>query len=745
MRFVRTPVPHDSPTRRPLKSHNYDKDESPSPVKRNVKAGELGPYKGFNSSITSIFEDSSSARIDCCSISCCGILQYDYNRYVLHHKRPATFKNSFFQHIAVPLVFFASAGYAAVYIPNRAVNQIVCTALLFMSLFWIVGGCLQSTHKRANLRMDILKRLKYGIGFARQGDYSFDEIDVDQSEGNTFCAHRFCGIYPSDFPEEIDESENEKEVKVDFCGKLSRFYSLLCCGKIFSKQIQLCGACALSQEGRELDALVSPEKRRFDYITFQPFVDYFNGIRMLRNENNGKLLDHYAALSKLSRIILKSLAAIFIGMILYVGLLAPKHFHWSNLLVFAATFLQAFFILYFVHWHWNRLDISLDAVIKYFACGFVLTTTTAVFFELAETVLLQLTALLIMKMSPRIDNAYEYNGFGMGLSVSDFNPHSFYTAAASSSDYKKAFGRKHPVIAGIFIFFSAYFIAALVEEACKYFGFKMVEHPDFMTEEELRKAAEYGVPEGYEDEDRFEFGGGLECISGLDCIDSYDSYDACNNDDERITENKKDKEKDKEPKIDTGGESGHDRKHHDFQMKPVELVDAPPRTLQSIASSVTIAMVSVALGFACCENLIYIFLYNGSSLSLEIAVLVSRSLFPIHPLCAAIQSIGVCKRHIENDKSIGLSRILFPAIMLHGSYDFTIMMLNFVSQLTVNGNANGNTMLVCNILALVFSVSFVVAGVFYYVRNSHQQMARIEELDKSRNFVGAKSVSTNLV
>ena len=31
---------------------------------------------------------------------------------------------------------------------------------------------------------------------------------------------------------------------------------LMCyCGKIFSKQIQLCGACALSQEGRELDAL----------------------------------------------------------------------------------------------------------------------------------------------------------------------------------------------------------------------------------------------------------------------------------------------------------------------------------------------------------------------------------------------------------------------------------------------------------------------------------------------------------
>lgn len=37
------------------------------------------------------------------------------------------------------------------------------------------------------------------------------------------------------------------------------------------------------------------------------------------------------------------------------------------------------------------------------------------------------------------------------------------------------------------------------------------------------------------------------------------------------------------------------------------------RTKESIGAAITVAMVAVAVGFACCENLVYIFLYNGSS------------------------------------------------------------------------------------------------------------------------------------
>ena len=39
------------------------------------------------------------------------------------------------------------------------------------------------------------------------------------------------------------------------------------------------------------------------------------------------------------------------------------------------------------------------------------------------------------------------------------------------------------------------------------------------------------------------------------------------------------------------------------------------RSLASLRAGVTVAMIAVALGFACCENLLHIFIYNRSSLS----------------------------------------------------------------------------------------------------------------------------------
>ena len=41
---------------------------------------------------------------------------------------------------------------------------------------------------------------------------------------------------------------------------------------------------------------------------------------------------------------------------------------------------------------------------------------------------------------------------------------------------------------------------------------------------------------------------------------------------------------------------------------------AQKRSLSSIRAGITVAMVAVALGFQCCENILYIFIYNRSSL-----------------------------------------------------------------------------------------------------------------------------------
>ena len=66
--------------------------------------------------------------------------------------------------------------------------------------------------------------------------------------------------------------------------------------------------------------------------------------------------------------------------------------------------------------------------------------------------------------------------------------------------------------------------------------------------------------------------------------------------------------------------------------------------------------------------------------TLEVSVLVSRCLFPLHPIAAAIQSIGVICRDLEGDTSYGLGRIFFHAFLYHGSFDFALMILSDLSS-----------------------------------------------------------------
>ena len=154
-------------------------------------------------------------------------------------------------------------------------------------------------------------------------------------------------------------------------------------------------------------------------------------------------------------------------------------------------------------------------------------------------------------------------------------------------------------------------------------------------------------------------------------------------------------------------------------------------------------MVSVALGFACCENLVYIFVYSPPSLGVEVSTLLARSLFPVHPLCAAIQSIGVCKRDIEGDKRFGLGRIIFPAVLLHGSFDFVLMVAAYWQKREdiIEGNDDDGTSpeddetasedLVAQLPALVAGLVFVITGYAYYVTQSRAQTRRLVAMDNS--------------
>ena len=56
---------------------------------------------------------------------------------------------------------------------------------------------------------------------------------------------------------------------------------------------------------------------------------------------------------------------------------------------------------------------------------------------------------------------------------------------------------------------------------------------------------------------------------------------------------------------------------------------------------------------------------------------MARSALPVHSICAAIQSIGVVRRDVEQDADYKIGWALFPAVMLHGMFDFALLAIAF--------------------------------------------------------------------
>ena len=113
----------------------------------------------------------------------------------------------------------------------------------------------------------------------------------------------------------------------------------------------------------------------------------------------------------------------------------------------------------------------------------------------------------------------------------------------------------------------------------------------------------------------------------------------------------------------------------------------------------------------------------------EIGVLIVKSLFPIHPICAAIQSIQVCKRDLEKNSSIGVGRILFVSVLLHGSYDAALLFINQSWQRTkkdnyfYEGSSNGKVGVA--VISGVTSMLILATGILYYLMKSSAQYSRL--------------------
>lgn len=501
-------------------------------------------YRGFATSITRL----TDSQTDACALVCCGVLQSDRDRFFVTGIQPPSLTRRVFIHIATPFILFVLACYGAMNIPDPFLNQLMSTMLVaFVLLLLILQVCFKNRWKRVEVRRELLfRKYHHSIG---NGDVPPDapdfenEVQSDYLQGQTICdlncAHAAIGCYRSDL-------QQPRESPKDICESLAQFFTYGCC---CGYHLQVNGMCAVAQEAREINRMIPAEQRRLDYVTMQHALEYFG-----------------LTLSHLSQQLLISWVGVVIAL---VGLGVWLQFSLAHVWIFVATFVHAWLILWLVHGIWHSNDLSFDLTIKAFSCGFFLSVTLAITWELLISMVLHVLVDIILALSgvkvAVDDSGYEWTGFGQ------------LNAAASRKDYMRQYGQDHPFVYTLLLLFNAFVVAAFIEELAKYLGFTMLsDHPDFWTRSELETAV-------------FVKAARMRKKQHVSASKAEDETD-----DERET------------------------KHPPELQMPLHLQHLLSKDDKSNASrgaAITVTLVAVALGFGCCENIVYIFVYNENSVN----------------------------------------------------------------------------------------------------------------------------------
>lgn len=612
--------------------------------------------------------------------------------------------------------------------------------LSFVVAFLIVLGVLGRRRRmrtryylvRARAQEDHLFYASSGTGIKRVG---FQDSREDQYEGA--CSHTLCGCYPVDPPREGDEIEDEVQVSDDGVSQRKKkphhedcigrgFNCLLgmCCGCVCKCWFQCLSICALAQEAREIRLLVPTRFQRVDYITHQPFNEYQKDVNDLRKGWLGKsrkksgIMPHINALSRLSRYILT--LSIFVTVLIVCTLLFNPRasFSWPDAIILLATFVQSFLVIWVVHWIFHKSDLSLDAVIKMFAAGFVIAVPAAFFFE---GLLVNITLI----------SAYIVYGIGELISGDAF------------FNWVMEHYRLLWILGEIF---NAYVVAAVTEELCKYYTFRCVEHPDliFLT----------GLVSTTTQDDRAMEGGVVKYPFSSHQVQRTNQRNPY---DDEASQYSRGSHRSKTSKSNTLTNDDDD----DDEMYEEE---PDVRTYRQKAAAVTTAMISVSVGLACAENFLYVFLLGGTSGGASSAasdatggsyleewiVLLFRSIFPVHALAAAMQSVNMVRKFVETDEvnghRIGVGRIILPAVIMHGSFDAILLGINVFIETSWDNYLKENgyvvdpenppyNAVVVNGVAWFSIILVMLLGLAWYIRENRNQRLRLillEEQEKAR-------------
>lgn len=104
-------------------------------------------------------------------------------------------------------------------------------------------------------------------------------------------------------------------------------------------------------------------------------------------------------------------------------------------------------------------------------------------------------------------------------------------------------------------------------------------------------------------------------------------------------------------------------------------------------------------------------------------------MFPIHAVCAAIQSIHVCRRDLEKDMSFGLGRIVLPSVIIHGTYDFLLLTISKSWQRSHKENyfyQGDDGSWTVTVMSFFASVAVLTMATLYYIIRSRAQYVRLQ-------------------
>jgi len=578
--------------------------------------------------------------------------------------------------------------------------------LAFLLLLGLVGR-----RRRMRTRYAIIKarlqddRIHHGGSRLTQAVGSRDE---NQYEGA--CSHTLCGCYPIDeVNEQQKDTEDDTREKVDCVNTIYAMLSAACCGNLCGLWAQFGSVCALAQEAREVRLLLAPKLQRLDFITYQPFAEYYEDIYFLRRSWKGMLESkaskrgwgpHIRALSTLSRYILLFFITATTAIILTERLNPRAAFLWGDAFVLLMTFLQSFCVLGIVHGIFHKSELSLDAVIKFFAAGFLIAFPTAFIFEWI------------------IINCWLAVAFSLNATF----------GVIIGNSYTNWIDTHYRVLLIVAEIIQSFFVAAVTEELCKYYTFRTVEHPDLLFLTGL---------------DRFEqqddaFSGGHEAYPF-----SRDNTSKLNQSIEFSYGNRHNSHRGRSPHLQEIAPSKDTMSGEEREKDP------DVRSSRQCAAAVTTAFISVAVGLACAENFVYVFFLGGNDTKEEMLMLLFRSIFPLHALTAAIQSIGIIKNFLEKDgqssAKVGVGDIVIPAIILHGTFDSVLMLLNSFVEFSLQDyyNQDGGYYdispyddTILNSVGALIVIITILGGVFWYVRQNASQATRMkQEKPPSKNHV----------